>query len=321
MIARRRASSSGSIPVATPGASYTPASAADRAEADSRGRLGVYFLLVFGFSWAAWLPVAAAARGMITLPASSTLDLLGAFSPTLVALALTFRSGGLRGVRALLGRLRRWKVAPGWYAFALATPAALSLLTTGIHILLGGQSPDFAHPPVLALYPAPLEAFGAGPWPFLPFIFLQQLLLGSAMGEEPGWRGYALPRLQARWTALASSLVLGVLWGLWHLPRLLAGDSPVASSLGWLLLGIIPWAVLYTWLYNGTGASLLLPLLLHAATSTTGLFLAVPDAHPLIAPALAWAVAAVLLCADPRLRGTRRAREGGAAEPGRAAGA
>jgi uncharacterized protein len=168
---------------------------------------------------------------------------------------------------------------------------------------------------VLSLYPVPPEALGAGPWPLLPLAFLQQLLIGSAMGEEPGWRGYALPRLQARWTALAASIVLGALWGLWHLPRLLADGSPVASSLGWLLLGIIPWAILYTWLYNGTGGSLLLPLLLHAATSTTGLFLAAPDAHPLIAPALTWIVAAVLLCADPQLGGIRRARDDGPSYP------
>ena len=142
------------------------------------------------------------------------------------------------------------------------------------------------------------------------------------MGEELGWRGYALPRLQTRRSALAASAILGTLWGLWHLPRLIANEqAPVIGALGWLLLGMIPWAIIYTWLSNGTGGSLLLPLLLHAATSVTGLFLASPAAAPLaIAPALTWAVAAAILRVEPRLAGRCAAHERAAARraiPGR----
>lgn len=301
----RTATSTAAVPPPATAAGQTPANDSSPLVAHAPGRLVAFFLLAFALSWAAWSPVVAASRGLITLPATSALELLGAFGPTLAALLLTFASSGSRGVRALLARLRRWQVAPRWYAFALATPAALSLLATGIHLLLGGQPPDFARPPVLTLYPTARADFPAAPWPLLPFVFLQQLLLGSAMGEELGWRGYALPRLQTRWTPLVAGVVLGALWGLWHLPRLLADSpGPVATALFWLVLGIIPWSILYTWLYNGTGGSLLLPLLLHAATSTTGLFLAAPDAHPLLAPALTWAVAAAVLRANPQLGGS-----------------
>ena len=91
--------------------------------AEPRTALRTFFLLAFGCSWAAWLPVAAASRGLLVLPAAPALDRLGAFGPTLAALALTFRACGVRGVRRLLHGLRLWRVAPGWYAFALTTPA------------------------------------------------------------------------------------------------------------------------------------------------------------------------------------------------------
>jgi membrane protease YdiL (CAAX protease family) len=168
--------------------------------------------------------------------------------------------------------------------------------------LLGAAPPDFAHPPALWLYPVPRELFAAGPWPLLPFVFVQTLLLSSPMGEEPGWRGFALPRLQARLGALGASLVLGVLWGLWHLPLALTSGDPTAGTFsGWYLLGITGEAVLYTWLFNSTGGSLLLVLLLHAAMSITGLFLAATDGNAVIGVALTWlAVLAILLRARRR---------------------
>jgi uncharacterized protein len=248
-------------------------------------------------SWAAWLPTTVASRGLPgwDLPPELSRP-LGAFGPTLAALLVTAVHGGPRGVRALLARLAIWRVGLGWYAFALVWPAAHSLATTGVHVLLGGQSPDFAHPPVLWLYPVPPELFAAGPWPLLPFVFVQSLLLSSPMGEEPGWRGFALPRLQARLGPLGASLALGILWGLWHLPLTLTSGDPTAGTFsGWYLLGITGDAVLYTWLFNCTGGSLLLVMLLHAAMSTTGLFLGAAEDSAVIGVALTWLAALAVL--------------------------
>ena len=263
--------------------------------------LVAFFALAFGLSWAVWLPTTLASRGLVGWELPPELSrTVGAFGPTLAALLVTAANNGWRGLRASLARLAIWRVGLGWYGFALLWPAAHSLATTGVHVLLGAAPPDFAHPPALWLYPVPRELFAAGPWPLLPFVFVQTLLLSSPMGEEPGWRGFALPRLQARLGALGASLVLGVLWGLWHLPLALTSGDPTAGTFsGWYLLGITGDAVLYTWLFNSTGASLLLVVLLHAAMSTTGLFLAATDGSEVIGVALTW-VAALAILLGPR---------------------
>jgi hypothetical protein len=125
------------------------------------------------------------------------------------------------------------------------------------------------------VYPIPTEVLQIGWWVFLPFVFLQQVTIGSAMGEELGWRGYALPQLQARYSALYASIILGLLWGIWHLPLYwTAGNARTTMSVGWLLAGLVLEAILYTWVFNHTKGSLLLALLFHASTAVTSLFLA-----------------------------------------------
>jgi membrane protease YdiL (CAAX protease family) len=266
-----------------------------------RATLVAFLLLAFGLSWAVWLPAAAASRGLLAWEGPSWLSgLLGAFGPTLAALLVTTVAAGRAGLRGLLGRLLIWHVGLRWYAFALLWPAVHSLAATAIHVLLGGAAPDFTNPPVLQLYPVPPGSFAGGLWALLPFIFLQQALVGSAMGEEAGWRGFALPRLQAGRSALRASLVLGTLWGLWHLPLFLTEGNPLATTFfGWFLLRIVAEAVLYTWVYNNTHGSLLPALLLHASTATVALFLA-GDASPLVGAVLAWGAAlVVILVAGP----------------------
>jgi len=89
-------------------------------------------------------------------------------------------------------------------------------------------------------------------------------------GEEIGWRGYVLPRLQAKHTALAASLILGVIWGFWHLPKFLSHWNTV--SFAWFMVHTLAGSVLYTWMYNGTKGSLLLVTLFHASANTAGMF-------------------------------------------------
>lgn len=112
-----------------------------------------------------------------------------------------------------------WRVQAYWYAVVLLSPAVLSMAATAVSMALGATVPRLDEPPFLHTYPLPQELIGSVPWlVFLPVVFLQQLLLGSSMGEEPGWRGYALPRMQWRYSSLRAGLTLGLLWGLWHLP-------------------------------------------------------------------------------------------------------
>lgn len=289
-----------SSPRALPGPALPDVIAAQR-----RGQstaLVAFFALAFALSWAAWVPAALASHGLLTWDVPSWLSrLVGAFGPSLAALLVAARAGGPAGLRVLLGRFRRWRLGVGWYALALLWPTVHSLATTGLLVLLGTARPDFAHPPVLWLYPLPPEAFAGGPWPLLPVVFVQTLLLSSPMGEEPGWRGFALPRLQARLGAFAASVVLGVLWGVWHLPLTLIRDDATAGTFsGWFLLGITGDAVLYTWLFNHTRGSLLPVLLLHAATGTTGLFLSSAQDSGVVGAALTWLPALVVTAAEAR---------------------
>jgi membrane protease YdiL (CAAX protease family) len=175
-----------------------------------------------------------------------------------------------------------WRVGLQWYAFVLLWPALLSLAASGLAVLFGGPAPDFAHPPGLRFASLPPEAQGIGLLVLLPIAFLQQFFLGSSMGEELGWRGYALPRLQARHSALLASIVLGLLWDLWHLPLFLTQGDPRASiPFGWWTAGIVLASIVYTWVYNHTQGSLLIALLLQTTTALTSSFLSSAATAPM----------------------------------------
>jgi len=240
-----------------------------------RYSLVAFFLLAFIIAWGFWIPAALATKGMLPFPFPVTLaGVLGAWGPSLAGIIVTAAVDGKAGLRTLLRRLTVWRVGVQWYLFALLWPAVLSLLATGVSMLLGGPVPDFAHPPVTTEYPVPPEALSAGFLPLLPMVFVIQVF-SSPLGEELGWRGFAVPRLQARWSALLSSLVVGAIWGLWHLPRNWAPGTPFdVAGFVWLVLGLVLNAVLYTWVFNNTKGSLVPVILLHTAQAVTLLFLA-----------------------------------------------
>jgi uncharacterized protein len=260
----------------------------------------VFFLLAFVISWAVWIPSALASYGLIPFQISSTpANLVGAFGPFLAALITTALYDGRAGFKSLFKRFLVWRVNILWYLFVLFWPPIFSLLKTGAAVLMGSAAPNFSQPPFITLYPLPAELKSTAPFiVFLPFIFIQQLILGSSMGEEPGWRGYALPRLQAGRSSLWASLVLGLLWGLWHLPFWLTKDNPTQQgSIGWEILGLMATTVLFTWVFNNTKGSLLLALLFHNSIAMTTLFLASADAPAWMGVALNWSVVAIVIAA------------------------
>jgi len=251
-----------------------------------RYSLPAFFLLAFGISWIIWVPAAAASWGLFAFPLSlASIGLLGAFGPSLAAVILTATGEGVSGLRRLVGRLLLWRVGLRWYARVLLFPAAISLASTALYVLFGGPAPDFADPPVTLFYPPELSEIS--PMVLLPFVLLQTLLFSSPMGEEIGWRGYALPRLQALRSALWASVILGLLWALWHLPLYLTHGHPLSGEFfGWALLGFVADAILFTWVYNNTRGSLLLALLFHASFNVTELFLTSVETTALLSIAL-----------------------------------
>ena len=149
------------------------------------------------------------------------------------------------GVKQILAAIGRWKVAPVWYLVAIGLPLALQLVAVAINPLLGAAAPNWGAIPPLGEVAAWVAIF---------------LVFSGPLGEEPGWRGFALPRMLERQGALAASLLLGVLWAAWHLPLGLVGDLTVYGSINAVLA-----AVVFTWLSQNTRGSVLLAILMHAS--------------------------------------------------------
>src|SRR5215212_1201312 len=216
----------------------------------------------------------------------------------ILVFGLTWVVWGPTASGAPLGTVRQ---ARNWVpAIAALLAAPLSMVVAGVDAMLGGSWADAAPPALLE-----------GPLMMLP-LFLVILTLTDGLGEELAWRGFALPRLLTRYNALAASLILGVIWALWHLPLLWTEGGPMYQLPVWLLLmDITAKSVLFTWVFLHTRGSVLIAMLFHGATN---LFIVSPDvastgdlALPLLAAVAKWVlVGIVVVVAGPGLaRGPR----------------
>lgn len=220
-------------------------------------RLSIMFvILAFASSWICWVPVAAADHGIGFAPSTATalLVVLGTFGPFCAAATIVGRTAGLSGLRAFLSQALRWKANPLWYAAALLAPFAIRMAVITIHVLKGGTFPDLTN---LSM------------WLSVPSTFLIVLLIGGPTGEEFGWRGFLLQRMQSKIGLLAASLVIGVIQSFWHIPLFFITGT-AQSHLPFALFAIrtVSLSVISTWLYNGTKRSLLFVLLFHASQNT-----------------------------------------------------
>lgn len=257
-----------------------------------------FFALSFLISWTVWVPASLASHDLISFKIDPTLSgSLGAIGPSLSALITIAIYDGKTGFRDLFKRLLTWRVGLRWYLFVLLWAPCLSLAVTAISILFGSPKPNFAQPPFVDIFSRLLPTLGnVSPFIFLPFFFLQQLLFGSSMGEEPGWRGYALSRMQFQSDAWRASILLGLLWGLWHLPLWLTkGDSAQETFIVWHYLELMATSILFGWVYKNTSGSLFLALLFHASIGMTGLFLASTEFYPWLPAALSWGTALLVI--------------------------
>jgi membrane protease YdiL (CAAX protease family) len=210
------------------------------------------FILMFALTWPLELGLAAQSRGVLPFQIPPVLALFVGFGFVAAALIMSALVDGAAGVVALLRRLLIWRVGWVWYVVALLGPAVFYLLGIGIHVLLGGPTPDFLQPFVRQLVPPTYGLAFAG-----LIFFLFQVAIN---GEEFGWRGYALPRLQDSHSALAASVIIGLVWALWHVPKHLTLGDPHDLPFWFFALNMLANAILYTWVFNRTGGSLLLML-------------------------------------------------------------
>jgi membrane protease YdiL (CAAX protease family) len=182
-----------------------------------------------------------------------------------VSVFMTWATLGRDGMMAFLKRFLLWRVGWKWRLVALLLLPALQFASVFLTSWLTRVPPDFSHPMIRDVVPldAPLLAL------VLPWLVFEVL----TNGEEWGWRGYVLPRLQAKYSALIASLILGVIWAFWHLPKFLGTGFSGERSFAWFTVAHLALAVLYTWLYNNTRGSLLLVVLFHATQNTAGVIL------------------------------------------------
>jgi membrane protease YdiL (CAAX protease family) len=172
---------------------------------------------------------------------------LALFGPATAAIIVAACTDGRAGVGDLFRSVAIWRVGLRWYVVALGLPAVISLATVGLGLVFG-TPPDVQ---------------------FSQLSPLTTILFITVIGEELGWRGYALPRLQARYGGLGASLILGILWAAWHVPnQFIPGLEFYGYGLPAFTLYVVPMTVLFTWLANQTRGSVLLAWLFHGAINT-----------------------------------------------------
>jgi uncharacterized protein len=210
--------------------------------------LGFSFLV----SWLLWIPLALDQVGLLPghpLANLSALRLLGTLGPALAAILTASLSGGEKAVKALLAQLKRWRVRWVWYMAAGLVYPLLLLLTALVYSLFPNSLP-------LPFQPVSISTI----------VVTAVFLVISVVGEELGWRGWALPLLQKRYSALVSSLLLGTIWTLWHLPFWMALGELAQFGAGYWLLSwafITAGSIYITWLMNNTNNALPMVLVFH----------------------------------------------------------
>jgi uncharacterized protein len=229
----------------------TPASGSPRAPVSTHAAaILTFFALTYLWTWGLWAAVvlqADPAGRMTTL-----LLLASAFGPSLSGLAVVLMFDGPAGLRVWRKRCFAWRLGWGWYAIAALAPLAIMALALVLHTALGGAVPVS---PVTGIMATAL-------------VVLQITVLGGPLGEEFGWRGYALPAMAQKLGWRGASIVLGAIWGLWHLPLFwMPGMAQANLPIGLFMAGTFGLSVVFARLAVNTGFSIFPAILLHAAVN------------------------------------------------------
>jgi membrane protease YdiL (CAAX protease family) len=223
-----------------------------------------FFFMAYAFSWIILIPFVLSEWSILPKATFYTIFFIfHTFGPTLAAYIMLRITEGKEGWLHLRSRIRQLRVGWRWYVFILLVIPAVMLL--GILVL-----------------PGALASFQGLPQFFLvryPFLFILIFFGGGPLGEEIGWRGFALPRMQSRYGALRATLLLGVLWTFWHLADFLTSAQKGGPGTGLFafthqlpifFLQVMALAIIFTWVFNHTGGSVFIAILLHASYDTFG---------------------------------------------------
>jgi membrane protease YdiL (CAAX protease family) len=225
--------------------------------------LSSFFVMAYAFSWIVLIPFILSEWAV--LPKSKLFAFFFALNPfagpTLSAFIMVRVTEGKEGVLRMRRRLVQWRAGLQWYAFILLGIPALFLCAI---LLVPGAAASFR-----GLTPAFLVSYAIG--------FVVIFFFGGPLGEEIGWRGFALPRMQTRFGPLGGSLLLGLLWTCWHLPHFLTsaqrggpgtGLATFVSNFSIFTLMVLSLSIIFSWVFNRSGGSLFIVILLHASINT-----------------------------------------------------
>jgi membrane protease YdiL (CAAX protease family) len=258
-----------------------------------------YFILAYAISWLILVPVVASAQGLIDVPVPFALHYLNDYGPLLAAGIVTRITDGADGLRKLFQRMLKWRVGLGWVLIAAFSPVALFGLAAVIVVAMGGAPPDLSSAGEVYFLPY----LGVGAWVLW--------ILTAGIGEEAGWRGYALPGLQRNMSALSATLIVTTFWVLWHLPRFFYFGAFMQlgfSVLPLFALQLLAMGIVLTWLSNSTNGSILMAALFHGGanflpSSPAAVGYISPTARALL---LIWAVAVVVVFKPANLSSKRK---------------
>ena len=233
-----------------------------------RYRISLFFILTFVISGIILIPLLLSLYRIIPVKLPGFLALFAASGPSIAAVTIAYLSDGRTGLATLLKGLTKWRINLKWYLLALLLFPAMILLAMVIVASFGGTFPSISEK-----------------LPSLIPIFLI-LTVQAGIGEEIGWRGYATPNLQKRFSGLTACLIVGVIWTAWHLPLFWISGGLQANmwkevgfiaSVTFYGIHLIASSIIYTWSFNSSGGSLLMPILLHGSTNTGAWLFSVND--------------------------------------------
>lgn len=246
----------------------------------SKYPLSIFFLLVFGLTWPFMIVDGLGSHEILPFRLPLPLMLLMGYMPTLAAVIVTGMTKGKAGILELFKKLLIAKVGLRWIVFAIFGFALVCAGAIGLANLSGESS--------VSLLSESFPQFSS-PVEMVISIVVMFIVLSLVNGEELAWRGFALPRLQSKYNALISSLILGVFWALFHLPLFftLTGSSQTDANFLWFLLSTVCLSIIFTWMFNHTRGSVLLAYILHGATNTwTRVFAIDHNPNPLVGGAM-----------------------------------
>lgn len=216
--------------------------------------LVTYYVLALGLTWIIEIPLALVKQGIVQFHLPFSIHYLASYGPLVAAVVTTALTDGSKGVKELFGRMFNYRVHPLWW-FVAFSPLILFAAAAAVLRVVRGEWVD---PRMLGVVD------------FLPNLGVGAILLWIltyGLGEESGWRGFLLPRLQKNRSAFSATVILWALWAFWHAPAFFYVYDP-KIILGFLM-GLLAGAIVFTWLYNGSGGSILIAILFHGVFNFT----------------------------------------------------